>query len=573
MAQAYGNFDDLPHQLRFLLFEIGIGFSQAAIDNFITRAHKQCLYRLHHAQQIEQLTNSPILTHHVHDFLDQLRASWQKQQPHVRFYPWASFQRELDETIANEAMAMAYRNQWDASLQRQAHKYHTLWQYVIETIPWHKRLSFFEQWGSLGHRYHPNFRAKIGLSRREVMQYSPEFQSVVSLNWCGLHRQLASTSQQDTSYKNLLDQSFPQQMLEFKERLKLRHLNPDDYLPIPLHPWQLRNKVLKYFSNHLDDKTFIPYVCSQSATPSMSFRTLIPNSPQSFHIKCATAIHTTSAMRTVSPASVYNGPKLSNLINHILHTNNHFNQSLYLAADTCGIHINKLNHDTKHLSALFRQNPNHHAKNDETILPLACLFALSPISHKPLLVELIELSKQTPENYFKNYVQLLLKGQLHCYLRFGIALESHQQNTLCVFKNHLPVKHIMRDLGGIRIYPDMANKSGFDINLYPNSLIVSNNLNEVRNKFIHANFQSNLAYWISGLCSHFALDAKSLWQLVKTELITLVKSIPAQKHVIEEQMNALLTKPWQHKCLVRMRLEPTQGQYIYRQLQNPLAKQ
>ena len=570
MAQAYGNFDDLPHQLRFLLFEIGIGFSEVAIDNFIAKAHKQCLKRLHHALQVEMINEAPIFTHHVHDFLEQLKMRWLKKEPHSRFYPWLRFQNELDETIANEAMALAYRSQWNISIKRQAYEYKTLWEFVQATLPKHKQLAFFEQWGSSGHRYHPNYRAKIGLSRREVMQYSPEFQAIVAVQWCGLHKSLANTEQLEVDYLDLMNQSYPKEMLEFKERLRIRHQDPDEYYPIPIHPWQLRNKIFQYFSHLIDETKLIPYVCSQSTTASMSFRTLIPNRANSMHIKCATGIHTTSALRTVSPASVYNGPRLSKLLNHILDANHYFENSLYLASDLCGIHIKKINHDTKHLSALFRQNPNCHANEEESVLPLACLFETSPISQKPLLVELIELSRQTPCDYFKHYVQLLLKGQLVCYMQYGIALEAHQQNTLCVINKYMPTKHIMRDLGGIRINPTLARQTGLALNLYPNSLIESQDKDEIRNKFVHANFQSNLSYWVSILSTHYAIPAKSLWRLVKTELIRLCKTIEGDKTRIERELHNLINLPWQHKCLVRMRLEPTNGNYIYNELPNPL---
>lgn len=57
MALAYGNFHELSHQLRFLLFEIGIGLPQNSVDYFITLAHKNTLKRLQHAS-IKEWINS-----------------------------------------------------------------------------------------------------------------------------------------------------------------------------------------------------------------------------------------------------------------------------------------------------------------------------------------------------------------------------------------------------------------------------------------------------------------------------------------------------------------------------------
>ena len=113
MALA-GDFHELSHYLRFLLFEVGIGLPQNSIDYFISSAHRQCLQRLQEAARVEGLVDSPILSHHVHDFLEQLRQRLKQSQPSSLFFRWQTLRTELDESIANEAMSQAYRQRWQS---------------------------------------------------------------------------------------------------------------------------------------------------------------------------------------------------------------------------------------------------------------------------------------------------------------------------------------------------------------------------------------------------------------------------------------------------------------------------
>lgn len=570
MALAYGTYQELTNQLRFLLFEIGIGLSQQSVEFFITQAHRDCLNRLIKANKQENIVTKPLLSHQVHDYLDQFKQAWIEQEPGARFYPWQQLEQELNESIANQSLALAYRHQWQTSLKRQCSDHQNLWAWAVSTLLPHQQLSFFEQWGSIGHQYHPNFKAKIGLSRREVMQYSPEFQARVNVQWCALHKSKASTSHLDVDYKKLIKENFPQQMHCWQQKLALLNKNPDDYVPIPVHPWQFRNKIQNYFASLIDQGLFIPLLCHQSTKPSMSFRTMITD--RGVHLKLATGVHTTSAMRTVSPASVHNGVALSQCLDKILKLHGHFEDSFYIVNDLGGVHVsNPFNHDSKHLAAIIRQDPCDYVEQGETIIPLASLFNRSPVTNKPLLVEIIETARIAPEDYFVDFISLLFKGHLPLYLKYGIALEAHQQNSLLVFKNHRPIKCLNRDLGGIRLYRNNLMKAGFDVNLQPNSIIESDGISAVRDKFIHANLQSNVAHWIEVLQDYFGLNQQKLWQKVREELMKQCTAIQSQIEpaFFKQEVEALFNKPWQQKCLLRMRLQPNKD-YLLQPVKNPL---
>lgn len=576
MAAVDADLNELSHHLRFLLFETGIGLSQAAIEHFISLAHGDCLKRLQRAALNEQLITKPLAASQIQVFISDLQSQMKKNHPASLFYQWHLLRFELNESIANEALALAYRQGWHAEIEQQAKGHPTLWSWLNAAFNPEDALTFLEQWGCIGHPYHPNFRCKSGLSRREVMQYSPEFNARISLHWAALKRDRAHTTESTTAYQHLLASHFPWAYQKWSEQLRFKHLNPDAYFPVPVHPWQWRNQITTLFAQLIDDKDLelIPHL--QHCKPSMSFRTMIPQGSGSCHLKLATAIHTTSSLRTVSPASVDNGPALSLWLTTLFAQHDHYQQSLFLAGDLAGLNVMHPNiplHQRNQLALLVRANPLQWCSDNQRIVPLAALFAQSPLSKKSLLAEIIDASLLPADHYFATYCRCVLAGQIDLLLRYGIALESHQQNTLVNFSNHLPVSLVIRDLGNIKIsthafYEDLPKPV-----LHPSSTITTDKLEAVCNQFIHANLQCNLAYWIHHIHYHYGIPQQTLWQTVylcvKSLLNNLAPTVnPAVHAWFQEQ---LLARDWAYKSLLSMRLNPVKDRDVFTPVSNLLS--
>ncbi|WP_426759920.1 IucA/IucC family protein, partial [Pseudomonas aeruginosa] len=94
-------------------------------------------------------------------------------------------------------------------------------------------LTFLEQWGCIGHPYHPNFRAKMGFIPEEVIRYSPEFNAQVDIPWLAIHRSVAFTSIDATSYSLLFAQHFAKEYQLWNYSVQKQQLDPDQYLPLP----------------------------------------------------------------------------------------------------------------------------------------------------------------------------------------------------------------------------------------------------------------------------------------------------------------------------------------------------
>lgn len=575
MIQSSFHFNELNLQLRSLLLDTDFPVSSQQMGRFLLTSYHQCFNRLRSSAISEGLIDKKRTSQSIATYLDLLQVYSKNQK--TRFKYWHSLHEELNESIANQALALAYQDQWHKRIRQQAKGYPSLWTWLLECFNQQQTLDFLEQWGCMGHPSHPNFRAKIGFNRKEVVQYSPEFNSEVTIFWAALHHSLAFTSTSKSVFHWLFSNHFPKEYSLWSESLRFKKLNPEDYYPLPIHPWQWANKLQTLAKPLFEGNQFIVNPVYQQTKPSMSFRTMMPLAKHGPHLKLAVGVHTTSSMRTVSPASVSNSSTLSQWLNELLAQNQYYKGRLFLARDLAGInalHPSIPDNEKKHLALIVRENPLQWIRLNQKLVPLASLFKQSPISQKSLLSELIDLSQDNPLSYFTDYCRCVLESQLHLLLRYGVALEAHQQNTLVIFQANRLSGLVIRDLGGIKICSHPLYDKVMKPTLHPDSTIICSGLSELTNKFIHGNLLSNLAYGIECLSVDYKLHKPLLWQRVRQILDHILEELrtETEPRIHHWHRQQLLIEPWQQKCLLAMRLHENQSQDLFSMIRNPLSR-
>lgn len=541
-----------------VLSSLNIESDNDSIKHYLTQAERICIKKIIKACKAESI---PIGNGYApfDDVFKRLKLSSIASQINQHDV-WQQLYLEFTQSIENEALFLAYKDFWAYQLKREVYRcgHANFLTWAKHELEPDTRYQLMEQWGSLGHPYHPNAKAKLGFSLHETVQYSPEFQPEFKVIWLQLDEKIQRRYRFVKAYPNGLQ--FPNNA-------------------IPVHPWQWHNIIKHKFKEALARHQVYQVEHETKVSPTLSFRTVIPKCNPNYHIKLSTAIHTTSAMRTVSPSSAYNGPRISEVLCRILNAESNFDNSLEILCDVEGAHYDDglastLDSHSKHLAYIMRESPLLKVKASDTVIPLASLFAPCPINNKPLLVSIIEQQHISPADFFNCYSYLLLKGQLALYLKYGIALESHQQNTLLVFDENFEYKkHINRDLGGIRISTQQLSDAGYALGLHSSSIILADTQEKLRNKFIHANLQSNLQYWIQCLHQYFNIPIKLGWKIVRGNILRIVSELDKSKgcaHITKE-LDAILSQPWKQKSLLRMRINPNCEDDIYQTINNPMV--
>lgn len=410
------------------------------------------------------------------------------------------------------------------------------------------QLAFYEQCVVEGHPLHPGAKTKFGLTVENVIRYSPEWGATPDVVLVAVEKEFCRTTSidQHTVTAHLYQEyDHLQQTVE-----KTLHKNGLDYAHfdlIPVHPWQFDHTLYTLYKEDLEQKRIVPIPDYRIPTQSLvSFRSLAPiqdHRDRKHHIKTAVNIQTTSAIRTVLPNSVHNGPILSNILTDIQQRENKFGGSFVVLQEKAGIYFEPVEHDLPedersilqaNLASILRENPENHVNHDKEIaMAAASLIAESPINGKLIAVELIEELAghhhipdlaEAAAVFIERYAQVSLPGFITLMVRYGISLEGHMQNSVSVFRNGEPVRILIRDFGGVRIYPERLKKHGFKTEFYPGSSIVTEKINHMRNILSYSVLQNHFAELISSIVRSLCIDEEKLWK----EVVSVCKTVFAE---------------------------------------------
>jgi siderophore synthetase component len=278
--------------------------------------------------------------------------------------------RELDNSVANLALARA-------AFQRQPLN----------------GLVDREQANVDGHPLHPCCRTRIGMSTADVLTYAPEHHPLVHLHILEV----------DPGHWHTTGVPKPPRL--------------------PVHPWQV-DRVL---ASGVARDTGV----TMGARPLMSLRTLAPLARPGLHLKTAVDIQMTSAVRTLSPAAVHNGPLASSLLKDLARRT----PGLTILAEPSGASIVLDGEEQRSMACVWREAP----RAQHNIVPLSEIGSMTD--------ELIDL----------------LFPPLLTMLDLGVALEAHGQNTLVRFEGNQPVEIYYRDVGGIHVSPRRLARAGVEM--------------------------------------------------------------------------------------------------------------
>jgi len=495
---------------------------------------------------------------------------------------------ELDNSLANDVLCLSYRRGWAralrAGLGATSGAAHDHFIAALRTSGHANPALLLEQWGTLGHPWHPTFKTKLGLSADEVTALSPEFQPTLSVPLAAIRADKARVTFAaiDADYTVWFGRHFPQASQRWKAALAALGVSSADWLPLPLHPFQASKVIPEKFAAEIarGDLLLLDDVALE-ATPTMSFRTVVPaGSPTLPHLKLPVSLRLTSVQRTVSPKSVVMGPRITRLLATILDAEAGFDGTLDIVREDVGLYYLDPDGDddrARHLAILYRANPMAKADATRFPVPVGALFAGSPFSGRPLATEAVALAYGDQAAgavaYFERHARTVLTALLSAYLVYGIAFEAHQQNSFIMLgPDYAPVQLLARDFGDLRIHGPTLRATGLAIDAYRAGFTVYDDDEPVRDKLLHAVLLCHLSELALLLARAYGHPEHHFWDVLRREIDAVFAAVrprvdAARWHAERE---ALLAHDWPAKAFLRMRLSDTSDD-VHGTMPNPLA--
>ncbi|WP_433797008.1 IucA/IucC family protein [Actinoplanes sp. CA-252034] len=327
---------------------------------------------------------------------------------------------------------------------------------------------------------------------------------------------------------------------------------PQGYRLQPVHAWQLDTVRTRYADLFIDG-TLHHVDHHLDAIPTAALRTLLL--PDGRYLKLSLDIQVTSTRRSISVASTRNGPALSTLLTHLINDDPDGHR-LLLMTEPAGAAVPA--GTGRDLSAITRTGLTGRLTPDEHPIPGGAL---------PLLIgDLVDQTGGNPATWLTDYTRLLLPPLLRL-LTHGIALEAHLQNCLPTFINGRPHRLALRDLAGLRLHPGRLTTAGHTLDLWPGSVITTDDTETLRAKLGYTALQAHLGELVIRLADTHNLDEHHAWRLIRHVIDDTYSSLGSAAFAAADHQ-WLTAKTVPHKALVRMRLAGTGDIHI--PVSNPL---
>lgn len=402
---------------------------------------------------------------------------------------------------------------------------------------WHQRLQHYDRLASFqDHPFYPTARAKLGFDIDDLAQYAPEFQPKFRLNWLAVPKDIY-----DQQGDNL-----PQGWPDFAE-VGLATQLAETHTLVPVHPFVWKNDLEKFLNDSglISECVRAPYP-SMLVEPTLSVRTLALCEEPSWHIKVPLTIRTLGGrnIRTIKPSTIADGHRIQTLLANIIENEPTLRHSVLLSAEDTGAHIAQKNF----LGFIIRRYP-HEQLQESSMLPVAALAAKTPTG-KLVVEEVCERFYEGDLNRFiEEYLKLTLNLHLTLWIRYGIALESNQQNSMLVLQDNSPqLRLLLKDNDAARIngallegrWPDLAASIK---NLEDKRILVNDEL-PLAQMFTTITLQLNIAALVEAIAALGELSSEYLYGRVVDQIAQVLNRLEAENEDVAFARRMLLEEDW-----------------------------
>ncbi len=288
------------------------------------------------------------------------------------------------------------------------------------------------------HPFYPSARAKTGFDSAALRAYAPEFAPTFQLRW------LAVPKARVQAQGNLPEcwPDFPAVGLDVSLG--------DNHRLIPVHPHLWNSALTQYLSDSdLDGLVHLAPKPAVWVMPTLSVRTLQVVHEPTVHLKVPLTIRTLGArnIRTVKPSTIYDGYTVQRLLTAVAASDPALTARYSLTDESTGAHVD----DLSWLGVIVRRYPA--GLEGTTVVPVAALSASGADGRCVMEALAARFYGGDLTGFLQDYLNLTLTVHLRLWLKYGIALESNQQNSMLVLDDAGPLRLLMKDNDAPRLWP------------------------------------------------------------------------------------------------------------------------
>lgn len=413
--------------------------------------------------------------------------------------------------------------------------------------------------------FHPSSKAKIGFAPQDYRAYMAEFGNRTALHWAAIRNDsvMKGCPRNEVEPLDVLNEG---QKAVIEKELAQKNIMKEQYTVIPVHPWQLKNRILPDFQKEIEDKTIV-ILDSRAGefVATSSVRSLTPSSESVNMLKLPISVKSLGAARYLPVVKLLNGIAGENMFRQAVACDETLANRVFLCEENywwgyMPQSMGLFDDHPRHLAAQIRIYPQEIMKDGYKIIPMASLGAVPHEGH--FLTEMMggQIDKEAVLDFYANVAAVFYDIAMRLF-KIGIVPEIHGQNCCLVLKDNRVAGMLFRDHDSVRLHQPYLDKHGIKDPGYHIRPGYSNSLyNETLEKLIFyvqsLGTQVNLASIMEALSEAYDIPEKQLWRITEAKLRDALQAID-----IPETDRSLLhhrlfeSKEWPTKLIIRPLLE------------------
>ncbi|KAF8626421.1 hypothetical protein AX17_006587 [Amanita inopinata Kibby_2008] len=324
---------------------------------------------------------------------------------------------------------------------------------------------------------------------------------------------------------------------------------PTGSVALPVHELQI-----VHIQNKFPEIEILPEQYNVPILAQQSIRSVqVPDAYADLSLKLGVGLKLTSAVRTISPASAYLGPRFSSQVVPHLQLDP---KIVTVAKELCSaIHTHPDPDIAKHCALIVREAHENtsHQRGERLIVCTALVESghTGENGHVPAVIRIFDLDTEEKRvEWLDSFVRIFFRAFLPSVLHNGVAFECHPQN--CLARYDLRSKEIrgfiIRDFGGIRVHSDtLRDSTGVELDFLDGHSVIAPDLNDVYTRMYHAAIHNHLQQLIRVLGLHYNGLG---WDIIRKYLMDCIP----QDHALYASWLSAESKTLPSKCFLRMRM-------------------
>ncbi|MCP1182350.1 IucA/IucC family protein [Paenibacillus sp. 1781tsa1] len=412
--------------------------------------------------------------------------------------------------------------------------------------------------------FHPSSKAKVGFNGEDVTQYAAEFGKAIPLRWVAIR--LDAVQQGCEDGLSILDVLDDVQRGVVEAEFARKGITLYEYLPMPVHPWQLHHVILPRFTEEIKAGSIVILdveVGDVQATSSL--RSMAPSTESTRMLKLPVSVLSLGAARYLPVVKLLNGLAGEQMLRQAVACDETLKDKVYMCEEQnwwgfMPESMGLFDDYPRHLAAQIRLYPPELLDESYKVIPMAALGVNLDGHH--LLTEILgdNLSSANVLEFYTSVATTFYDIVMRLF-KVGVVPEIHGQNCCLVLKDNQVKGLLFRDHDSVRLHQPYLDKHGIADPAYHIRPGYSNSLyNETIQKLIFyvqsLGTQVNLAAIMEALSEVYHIPETKLWEITEQawkEALTQVQLPESDRAALAHTI--FENKAWPVKLVVRPLLE------------------